>query len=61
MENKHFRLFNKKTLQLITKEYGFFCAVLQKKIKVDIRFFYVILREHNENILTNKVAVPHYI
>ena len=40
MDNKHFRLLNKKNITIDDSGDGFFCAVLQRKIKVDIKFFY---------------------
>ena len=45
----------------MTMEMGFFALCCKRKIKVDIKFFYVTLKEQNKNISTNKVAVPYYI
>ena len=45
----------------MTMEMGFFALYCKRKIKVDIKFFYVTFEEQNKNTLTNKVAVPHYI
>ena len=42
-------------------EMVFFALYYKRKIRVDIKFFYVTLQEQNKNTLTNKVAVPHYI
>ena len=45
----------------MTVEMVFFVLYCKRKIKVVIKFFYVILREQNKNTQTNKVAVPFYI
>ncbi len=45
----------------MTMEMGFFALYCKRKIKVDIKFFYVNVKEQNKNTLTNKVAVLYYI
>ena len=45
----------------MTVEMVFFVLYCKRKIKVDIKFFYVTFGEQSKNILTNKVAVTHYI
>ena len=41
----------------MTMEMGFFALHCKRKIKFDIKFFYVILQEQNKNTPTNNVAV----
>ena len=45
----------------MTVEMVFFVLYCKRKIKVDINFLYVRLKEQKKNTFTNKVAVPHYI
>ena len=42
----------------MTVEMVFFVLYCKRKIKVDIKFIYVTLKEQNKNTSTNKVAVP---
>ena len=41
MDNKHFRLLNKKTLQLMTVEMVFLCCIAKEKLKLILNFFMI--------------------